>query len=87
MNSDELIARYIETDPDWSSPETARIVGHGAHVWAVIGYMKNAVGGDADRTARDYDLPREAMDAALAYYKRNKRLIDAIIELKTIPAA
>ncbi len=87
MDDDELMARYIETDPNWPSPETARIVGHGAHVWALIGYMKNAVGGDADRTAEDYDLPREAMDAALAYYRRNRRLIDAIIELKTIPAA
>ncbi len=87
MEADELIARYIETDPSWPSPETARIVGHCAHVWALIGYMKNAAGGDADRTAADYDLPREAMDAALAYYRRNRHLIDAIIELKTIPAA
>ena len=87
MDADELISQYIETDPDWPSPETARIVGHGAHVWAIIGYMKNAVGGDVGRTAQDYDLPREAMEAALAYYRRNRRLIDAIIELKTIPAA
>jgi len=33
--------------------------------------------------ARDYALPREAVEAALAYYRRNKEYIDARLLLNS----
>jgi hypothetical protein len=40
---------------------------------------RKAADGDIGGVAADYRLPREAADAALAYYKRCKALIDARI--------
>jgi uncharacterized protein (DUF433 family) len=53
----------------------------GVHVWALIGYLR-ANGEDVDRAARAYDLPREAVKAALAYYKRRQAVIDARLTLQ-----
>ncbi len=86
MNSDELIARYIEADPEWSTPGEAHIVGHGVEVWALISYLR-VMNGDVDKVASAHHLPREAVQAAVAYYNQNKRLVDAEIDLKTISAA
>ncbi|MCC6625833.1 MAG: hypothetical protein IT340_00400 [Chloroflexi bacterium] len=38
-------------------------------------------GGDADQTAADYDVPRAAVAAALAYYRQHQAVIDARITL------
>lgn len=38
-----------------------------------------AVQGDVAQVAVDYALPRAAVDASLAYYRRHKPLIDARI--------
>ena len=35
------------------------------------------VDGDLDQVATDYDITREAVDAALAYYRMHKAAIDA----------
>lgn len=79
MNSDhELVARWIEQNPDRPGLGEARVVGYGVPVWALVGY-RLMVDGDADRIADDYDLPREAVVAALAYYRRHRAVIDARI--------
>ncbi|MBI3978664.1 MAG: hypothetical protein HY331_10820 [Chloroflexi bacterium] len=57
-------------------PEEARLIGYGVSVWALLGYW-HALDHDVDLVATDYDVPREAMEAALAYYGRHKALIDA----------
>jgi len=37
--------------------------------------------GDRDEVARDFDLSQEEIDAALAYYRRHKKFVDARIIL------
>lgn len=59
-----------------ADPGEARLRLSGTHVWAIVGYWR-AVGGDAARVAHAYSVPTEAIDAALAYYKRHKPVIDA----------
>lgn len=86
METDDLVRQYIEEDPVWSTPGEARIRDHGVEVWAIISYLR-AMNGDVDQVAAAHHLPREAVQAAVAYYHRHKRLIDAEIDLKTIPAA
>ena len=57
-------------------PSEARLRLSGTHVWAIVGYWR-AVRGDVARVARDYGLPPEAVQAALAYYEQHKPVIDA----------
>ena len=47
-------------------------------MWSLVGHLE-AVDQDVDRAAADYDLPREAVEAAVAYYRRHQGLIDARI--------
>ena len=80
MNEQELIARHIEPDSCRSAPHEARLVEHGVSVWAIIAYL-GVVNGDVKQVAEDYDVPVEAVQAALAYYQRYKDLIDARIAI------
>jgi len=79
---DALIARYIEKDPErpWSGSE--RLVDYHTPVWALIGYYNHAAKGDIAQVAHDYDVPEEAVEAALAFYRSNgsvKAVIDGHI--------
>jgi uncharacterized protein (DUF433 family) len=80
---DRLIERHI--DASWDrypgGRADARLLDSGVPVWALIGQLE--AGGDLDQVAADYSLPREAVEAALAYYRRHRALIDARILLNT----
>lgn len=76
MVAEESIEKYIESNPSGPSPADARVAGYGVPVWALISYLE-AVHGDLERVAADYELPREAVEAAQAYYHRHKEVIDA----------
>jgi uncharacterized protein (DUF433 family) len=75
-NDDDLIKRYIEPDPHRSGPAYARLKESGVHVWALVGHWQ-ATGRETEPVAQDYELPREAVQAALAYYRRHTAAIDA----------
>lgn len=76
----DLIARYIEQDPHRPGRYNARLTPYGVAVWAIAGRFEAVNHGDLDEAAADYDIPREAVEAALAYYERNKAAIDARLE-------
>jgi len=76
MRDAELIARWIEPHPRRPGVAEARVKGYATPVWALVGHWR-AVGRNVGRVAEDYDLPREAVEAALAYYRRHRPLIDA----------
>lgn len=78
VQDDESLACYIEANPYYPTPDEARVKEYGVSVWAIIAHLR-AVGGDAARVAEDYALPKEAVEAAIAYYHRHKDLIDARI--------
>lgn len=73
--SDTLIDRYIAQSPDRSELDEARLKTSGVSVWAIIGYWK-ASGNDSAAVAAAYEIPAEAVEAALAYYEMHKVLID-----------
>lgn len=75
MTDQELITRYIEQHPRKLGVSEARLAGSKVAVWALVGYLR-MVDGDVDRVAADYDLPREAVDAALAYYRQHRAALD-----------
>lgn len=74
----ELIERYI--DLDWERYGRGRadawLKDYGVSVWALIAYAR-ANDADLDELAAAYELPRDAVDAALAYYRQNKKYIEA----------
>lgn len=79
VDVDTLIARYIEENPRRPGPLHARLKESGVEVWALISYLYKAMQGDRAATARDYDVPLEAVQAADAYYHRHRAVIDARI--------
>lgn len=79
-----LIARWIERDPRRPGPSEVRLVGYGVAVWALVGALP-MVSGDIDELAEAYEVPREAIEAALAYYRQHRAAIDARLTLNAEP--
>lgn len=76
----ELIAEYILVDPDRGDVEDARLVRYGVPVWALIGYLHpNLERQEWDDAARAYQIPVDAVHAAVAFYDRHKHAIDTRI--------
>ncbi|MBI3979812.1 MAG: DUF433 domain-containing protein [Chloroflexi bacterium] len=78
MTKEELIAKYITQDARRPEAAEARLADYGVHVWAIIGY-RQATGEEIDQIAAAYEVPREAIEAAFAYYDRHHHVIDARI--------
>jgi uncharacterized protein (DUF433 family) len=70
-STDVAVKKYIEQHPRKRDPAEARLVQSGTPIWSLIGYLIG-VDWDRERTARDYDIPREAVDAAIAYYHEHE---------------
>jgi uncharacterized protein (DUF433 family) len=81
-----LIAAHIEQHPRRPGLDEARLIGFCVPVWALVGYSF-AVNGDIERIAADYDVPVDAVAAALAYYRRHRALIDARLAANATPIA
>lgn len=75
-----LIGQYIE--PDAVAPERAYLRDSGGHVWALIEHLQK-VDPDPRKLAEEFDVPYEAVKAALAYYQLHKARIDAKILLNS----
>jgi uncharacterized protein (DUF433 family) len=73
-----LIREHIEENPYHPGPADVRLRGAAVPVWALVNYWR-AAEGDSERVARDYYLSAEAVQAALAYYRRNEAVIAARI--------
>jgi uncharacterized protein (DUF433 family) len=76
----DLIEKYIEPDPNHAGSYDARLTPYGVSVWTIVNRLETVNGGDVDEAAADYDVPCEAIEAALAYYERHRSAIDARID-------
>ena len=72
--AEALIRRWLAPDPH--RPSEMILPEFGVSVWAVVGYARG-VDDDVAEVARAYDLPPDAVRAALAYYRRHPLQIDA----------
>jgi len=72
---DVSLARYIEENPFKPGVANARLVESGMAIWAFAGALE-AAGSDPEQVAHDYELSREQVGAAIAYYQRHKEIID-----------
>lgn len=84
IDEQALITHWIERDPRRPGPSEARLVGCGVAVWALVGALP-IVGGDIAELAEAYEVPREAVEAALAYYRQHRAAIDARLTLNAEP--
>ncbi len=71
---DALIERWLAPNPH--KPSEMVLAAYGVPVWALVGYARG-VDDDIEEVARAYEVPSEAVRAALAYYRRNPLQIDA----------
>ena len=69
-----LIARWITPIPH--RPSEMVLTGYGVAVWALVGYARG-VDEDVAEVARAYELPPDAVRAALVYFRRHPLQIDA----------
>lgn len=79
MNAANLITRYIQENPHQPGAGDAILRDASVSVWILV-EAYHASGNDADRVARAWDLSREAVEAALAYYAQNAAAVEARIE-------
>lgn len=75
-SQDQLIAKYIEPDDGFSTADRAWIAESSFHVRTIVRELKHN-GWDIEATATEYNLPVEAVRAAVAFYERNRDVIDA----------
>ena len=81
LDEQQLIEKHVDLDYDrYGGRADARLKHSGVSVWAIVGYL-GVYDGDVDEVARIYELSQDEMDAALAYYRRNKKYVDARILL------
>lgn len=71
----ELIRTYIYFSPRKAGLDEAQLTTHHISVWAIIGYLSGPEG-SIEETAHDYDIPVDAVRAAIAYYERHREVID-----------
>jgi uncharacterized protein (DUF433 family) len=86
MTPDELIAKYLEEDESSSGPMEMRIKDCGIHVWAIAAFLP-VYDWDLATIAAEYELPVEAVEAVVEFYKRHTAAIDARSQANTPPAA
>ena len=81
MTDDVLIAAHVIPDHYGRGRAHAWVSPSHVSIWVLIWELERTVN-DAERAARAYDVSASEMQAALAWYRRFKDLIDAIILLK-----
>jgi uncharacterized protein (DUF433 family) len=74
----EITYQYLESRPHpWR--KTPWIIGRNMHVWHLVATMLRERE-TPEETARNFDLPVDAVREALDYYQRNQALVDAETE-------
>lgn len=71
-----MIDKYVEQSPHELGRESARLKEHGISVVALVTALLYH-GGDLYAVAEAYEIPDEAVRAAIWYYGNNKQVLDA----------
>lgn len=79
LSDTELIELYVDASPSVGGAAEARLRRSWVPVWAVIGQIPVA-GNNVESLAEAYDIPAEEAEAALAYYRRHRDVIDARLD-------
>jgi uncharacterized protein (DUF433 family) len=81
LDERQLIEKHVGLDYErFGGRADARLKESGVSIWAIVSYL-DVYEGDLDKVAWHFELSQEELDAALAYYRRNKTYLDARILL------
>jgi uncharacterized protein (DUF433 family) len=75
-SSYDLIARCIRPEHAYPGDPEAYVVERQIPVWALVGHWR-AAGRDAKLTASEFQVKPDTVEAAIAYYRLHRDLIDA----------
>ena len=78
---DAIIAKHIDPHPHGFGPARARLHGPGVSVAALIANLE-ALNGDVQKTAADFNATVEEVLAAIYFYWKNQTVIDAEITVR-----
>jgi hypothetical protein len=81
---DAALEAIVEPHPEWGRPY-ARLVEYGTPIWVLINRMGDPTPENIARVAWEYSLPEDAVRAALRYYERNRKFIDAVVIINNEP--
>ncbi len=78
QDEEQLIARYVDLDTDRYAGRRAdaRLKDSGVSIWAIVAFLR-IYDNDVARVADHFTLSETEVEAALAYYHRNKKYVDA----------
>jgi uncharacterized protein (DUF433 family) len=78
----QLIERHVDQDVERypNGRADARLRDSGVSVWAIVGFLR-VYDNDDRKVAEHFDLSAEEIEAALAYYRLHKQVIDARVTL------
>ena len=77
---EQLVEKYIGLDNERYGGRADARLRSGPSIWAIVSYL-GIYNGDRDEIAGHFGISQEEIDAALAFYRRNKKYIDARITL------
>jgi uncharacterized protein (DUF433 family) len=82
QDEEQLITRFIDLDTDRYSGgrADARLKDSGVAVWAIVAFL-HVYDNDVARVAEHFTIAEAEVEAALAYYRRNRKFVDARIAL------
>jgi uncharacterized protein (DUF433 family) len=80
LSERQLLAMHTSPDPAGRGKAYAVVMPSGIPIWALIGALPG-VENEPREVARAYDISEAEMDAALAYYRRYRKYIDAVLLL------
>lgn len=83
LSDAELIDLYVDASAAVGGPAEARLRRSWVPVWALIGHIPVA-DNNPEALAAAYDIPVEEAEAALAYYRRHRDIINARLEANSI---
>jgi hypothetical protein len=91
-STEEELLALVKQDPHRPGRAYGRLVEHERSVWGLMLFLMShhsqddplqATDEQIQDTADAFDIPEIAVRAALAYYKRNRRYVDALLTLQT----
>ncbi len=85
-HQEKILSDYIRFDPTEPGVDQVRVVPADVPVWVIVAQLEGADGNVA-QVAEDYELPREAVEAAIIFYRRNRAAIDARRAENHLPGA
>lgn len=78
QDEEQLISRYVDLDTDRyaGGRADARLKDSGLSIWAIVAFLR-IYENDVARVADHFTVAEIEVEAALAYYHRNKKYVEA----------